>query len=80
MERDETLLGETDMDESKKLLTVIKHWVEHNESHLDDYRKWGQTAANLGLESVKSEIEAAVEKLSQSNQHLKKALKTMEPV
>ena len=68
------------MDESKKLLAVINHWVEHNEGHLDDYRKWGQTAASLGLESVKTEIEAAVEKLSQSNQHLKKALKTMESV
>ncbi|OGP67183.1 MAG: hypothetical protein A2170_14945 [Deltaproteobacteria bacterium RBG_13_53_10] len=68
------------MDESKKLLTVIEHWVEHNESHLNDYRKWGQTAASLGLESVESEIEAAVEKLSQSNQHLRKALKTMESV
>ena len=68
------------MDESKKLLTVIEHWVEHNEGHLNDYLKWGQTAASLGLESVKSEIEAAVEKLSQSNQHLRKALKTMESV
>jgi len=66
------------MDESKKLLAVIKHWVEHNEGHLDDYRKWGQSAANLGLESVKSEIEAAVEKLSESNDHLKKALNAME--
>ncbi len=68
------------MDERRKLLMVISHWVEHNESHLDDYRKWGQTAGALGLESVKSEIEAAVETLSQSNQHLKKALKAMESV
>ena len=65
------------MDESKKLMVVISHWVEHNESHLDDYRRWGKTAAKLGLDSVTTEIEAAVEKLSQSNHHLKKALKTM---
>ena len=68
------------MDESKKLMAVMKHWVEHNESHFDDYRRWGETAAKLGLDSVKTEIEAAVEKLSQSSDHLKKALKTMESV
>jgi hypothetical protein len=65
------------MDDKKKLLTVLEHWVEHNESHLEDYRKWGQAAAKLGLESVRSEIEAAAEKLAQSNGHLSKALKTM---
>ena len=65
------------MDDNKKLMTVIKHWVEHNESHLDDYRKWGETAAKLGLDSVKTELDAAVEKLSQSNVHLKKALATI---
>jgi nickel/cobalt transporter (NicO) family protein len=65
------------MDESKKLMAVIKHWVEHNESHLDDYRRWKETAAKLGLDSVTTEIEAAVEKLSQSNDHLKEALNAL---
>jgi hypothetical protein len=35
------------------------------------------TAGELGLEMVKAEIEEAVGKLSQSNQHLEKALKAM---
>jgi hypothetical protein len=65
------------MDDNKKLIAVITHWVEHNESHLDDYRRWGETAAKLGLDSVTTEIEAAVEKLSQSNDHLKKALNAL---
>ena len=65
------------MDEKKKLLTVLEHWIEHNENHLEDYRKWGETAAKLGLESVRVEIEAAAAKLAQSNDHLRRALKTM---
>jgi len=65
------------MDDTAKLKHVITHWVEHNESHLDDYRRWGETAAKLGLDSVKAEINAAVEKLSRSNDHLKKALSVM---
>jgi len=65
------------MDDKAKLVAVISHWVEHNESHLDDYRRGGETAAKLGLASVKAEIDAAVDNLSQSNDHLKKALATM---
>ena len=65
------------MDDTAKLKHVIRHWVEHNESHLEDYRRWGETAAKLGLDSVKAEINAAVEKLSRSNDHLKKALSVM---
>jgi t-SNARE complex subunit (syntaxin) len=65
------------MDQKKKLSVVIEHWIEHNESHKDEYKRWAQTAGELGLDSVKTEIEEAVEKLTQSNQHLEKALKAI---
>ena len=66
------------MDQKKKLSVVIEHWIEHNESHRDEYKKWAQTAGELGLDSVKTEIEEAMGKISQSNQHLMKALKTLQ--
>ena len=65
------------MDQKKKLSGVIEHWIEHNESHIGEYKKWAQTAGELGLDLVKTEIEEAVGKLSQSNQHLEKALKVI---
>jgi hypothetical protein len=65
------------MDQKKKLSVVIEHWIEHNESHMGEYKKWAQTAGELGLDLVKTEIEEAVEKLSQSNKHLGKALKVI---
>jgi len=65
------------MDQKKKLSVVIEHWIEHNESHMGEYKKWAHTAGELGLEMVKAEIEEAVGKLSQSNQHLEEALKAM---
>jgi len=65
------------MDQKKKLSVVIEHWVEHNESHMGEYKRWAQTAGELGLDSVKAEIEKAMEKISQSNEHLKKALRSM---
>lgn len=65
------------MDQKKKLSVVIEHWIEHNESHMGEYKKWAHTAGELGLDLVKAEIEEAAGKLSQSNQHLEKALKAM---
>ncbi len=67
------------MEDRKKLLVVIEHWIEHNESHMGEYKKWAQTAGELGLDLVKTEIEEAVEKLTQSNKHLEKALKAISP-
>ncbi len=63
------------MEEKKRLSVVIDHWIEHNESHMAEYRKWAQKAEELGLDVVKAEIEDAVEKLNQCNHSLQKALK-----
>jgi hypothetical protein len=65
------------MDQKKKLSVVIEHWIEHNESHMGEYKKWAQTAGELGLGLVKNEIEGAMEMISQSNKHLEKALKAL---
>jgi hypothetical protein len=65
------------MDQKKKLSVVIEHWIEHNESHMGEYKKWAQTAGELGLDLVKTEIEEAMGKISQSNKHLEKALKAI---
>ena len=66
------------MDQKEKLSVVIEHWIEHNESHTEEYKKWAQTAGELGLDSVRAEIEEAMGKISQSNQHLAKALKILQ--
>ena len=65
------------MDQKKKLSVIIEHWIEHNESHMNEYKKWAQTAKELGLDSVRARIEKAMEMLVQSNKHLEKALKTV---
>ncbi len=65
------------MDQKKKLSVVIEHWIEHNEAHMGEYKKWAQTAGELGLDTIKAEIEGAMEKISQTNQHLNRALKAM---
>jgi hypothetical protein len=63
------------MDERKKLSVMIEHWIEHNDEHMEEYKKWANKAEELGLKSVRKEIEEAIGSLSQSNRHLKRALK-----
>jgi hypothetical protein len=65
------------MEEERKLSVIIHHWIEHNESHMAEYRKWAQKAEGLGLTSVSGEINAAVEKLLQCNHSLQKAMKEL---
>lgn len=67
------------MDQKKKLSVVIEHWIEHNEAHMGEYKKWAHTAGELGFESVKTEIGQAMQKISESNQHLSRALKLISP-
>jgi len=67
------------MDQRGKLSVVIEHWIEHNESHMGEYGRWAQTAGELGLKTVKAEIEEAMEGITQSNKHLEKALKAVKP-
>jgi hypothetical protein len=67
------------MDQRKKLSVIIDHWIEHNGAHMEEYKKWAQTAGELGLDLVKAEIEEAMGKLIQSNRHLETALKSMSP-
>jgi hypothetical protein len=61
------------MDEMQKLSIVIEHWIEHNQSHMGEYRRWAERGGELGLEQVKAEIEEAIRMLTQSNRHLEKA-------
>jgi hypothetical protein len=65
------------MDEKKRLSVVIDHWIEHNQSHMAEYQKWAEKAGQLGLESMKTNIQKAVENLNQCNLSLKEALKSV---
>lgn len=66
------------MDERGKLPIIIKHWIEHNESHIGEYRQWAQKAGELNLKGVKARITEAMETMVQSNRRLEEALKELE--
>ena len=65
------------MEEKKRLTVVIDHWIEHNQSHISEYKKWAQKASTLNLREVQTEIEEAIGKLSLVNHHLEKAMNAL---
>ena len=66
------------MDDREKLPIIIKHWIGHNESHMEEYRQWAEKAGELGLTAVKTRITEAMEAIIQSNDLFKEALKELE--
>ena len=65
------------MEDKKKLSVVIEHWIEHNQSHMSEYKKWAEKARALNLGGVQTEIEEAIGKLSLVNHHLENAMKAL---
>lgn len=63
------------MEDQKRLTILIHHWIEHNESHEEEYRKWAKRAEELGLPVVKTKMEEAIESLHHCNLSLQEALK-----
>jgi len=65
------------MEDKKRLSVVIDHWIEHNQSHMSEYKKWAEKASNLNLGGVQAEIDEAIGKLSLVNHHLERAIKAL---
>ena len=60
------------MNELEKLRVLIPHWIEHNEEHADDYRRWAEN-----VNEVNADLLAAVDALKKVNQTLSVALEKL---
>ena len=43
------------MEDTERLRIVLKHLIEHNEGHAEDYKRWIDLANNAGMNAVGSE-------------------------
>jgi ABC-type multidrug transport system ATPase subunit len=60
-------------EDLKKLLVMLDHWVEHEESHAESYREWAGKAGAAGEEEIAREIHLAVSDGEAVRNHLKRA-------
>ena len=37
---------------SEKLVKLLDHWIQHNDHHAEDYRKWAEEARENGRDDV----------------------------
>jgi hypothetical protein len=59
------------MNELEKLRVLLPHWIEHNQGHAEECRRW---AAAAGAGDVQSSLNLALEAMELVTQHLDKAL------
>jgi len=60
------------MAELDKLRVLIPHWIEHNDEHADEFRRWAEQAGN-----VAPDILAAADTMIRVNDSLAAALEKL---
>jgi hypothetical protein len=66
------------MEDKERLTVVLRHLIEHNEGHEEDYKRWIDLARGSGMDKVAGLIEEANSRAGQASAALKKALALME--
>jgi hypothetical protein len=67
------------MTDAEKLPVLLEHWIEHNASHEEEFRKWVQRAEAAGLSEVAGRISSAAEHVQEATESLRKALTRLRP-
>ncbi len=60
------------MNEVEKLRVLIPHWIEHNEEHASEFRRWAENAGEAA-----PDILTAAQAIERANKALAEALARM---
>jgi len=55
------------------VLTMLGHWIEHNEKHSESFNEWALKLKDAGYTTVGEEIILAAKNMDQSTKCLRKA-------
>jgi len=58
---------------SEKLVKILDHWIQHNDHHAEDYRKWAHDARENGQTEVADLLESATELTGSISDRLREA-------
>jgi len=53
--------GHSTMSFPDKLAKLLDHWIDHNDHHTEDYRKWAKEARENGQEDVAVLLESVAQ-------------------
>lgn len=74
---DELHLEKMRSKEESILNLLLIHWIEHNESHEENFKEWAEKAKNMGKDEVAKKIEEAILSMKKANELLREAKKYM---
>ncbi len=60
-------------EDLQKLQVMLEHWIEHGDSHMENYRDWAAKASAAGEEEIAKEIHLAIVDSESVKSHLKRA-------
>ena len=67
---------DNDTDE-KRLAILLRHWVDHNHSHGEEFTRWAERARGQGMDSTAEKIEQAASQLNLASDILIGALEEL---
>jgi hypothetical protein len=60
-------------DSLRKLQVMLEHWIEHSDSHGENYREWAAKARDAGEEEIAREIHLAIDRSDEVKKHFQRA-------
>lgn len=64
---------QVEIEALRRLQTMIEHWIEHGDSHAENYKEWAAKASAAGEEEIAKEIHFAVNDSESAKKHLQRA-------
>lgn len=62
-----------EMSTKQKLAVLLSHWVDHNDSHKDNFYSWAEKAEQAGLDGIAAHLRQAGDLSEQVTQQLRQA-------
>lgn len=66
-----------DMSIEEKLAVLFSHWVDHNDSHKDNFFSWAKKAEDAGLKTIAAHLEQAGNLSDKVTRELQQAQKVL---
>ncbi|MBT3879912.1 MAG: hypothetical protein HON76_15100 [Candidatus Scalindua sp.] len=63
-----------EQDTIKKLRVLLPHWIEHNNNHIAEFRKWEGEARKESVEEIAQLLDKAISDMEVAGKSLSEAL------
>lgn len=65
--------NQPEMSTKKKIGVLLSHWVDHNDSHKDNYYSWAEKASQAGLDAIAAHLKQAGDLSEKVTEQLRQA-------